>query len=622
MYYPDEVIDQVRQSNDIVDIVGQYVHLKKQGANYFGLCPFHNEKSPSFSVSPDKQIFYCFGCGKGGNAITFLMEYENYSFQEAVKVLADRAGITLPEADYSEEMKKQELHRQRLFAINKEAATYYYRMLRGPKGERGLRYFEERRLTPETMNRFGLGFADGSSSDLTKHLRECGYTDEEILAAGVGAFEEKRGLHDKFWNRVMFPIQDVQNRVIGFGGRVMGDGKPKYLNSPETPIFDKGHNLYALHLAKRSRTEQFILCEGYMDVISMHQAGFSQAVASLGTSFTAGQAQVLKRYAKEVLLAYDSDEAGVKAALRNSGILREAGLSGRVVNLEPYKDPDEFVKNLGKEAFQKRLDDAENMFFFKLRQIQKQYRMDDPAMRTEFCRTAARELCTFEDEIERDNYIKAVAEKYFIEENALRKMVGSYALTGGKPAAVPVMRPQSTKNAGTAEQGGKRTSPAEESCRKAQKYLLTWMCEEPQLFSQIARYLSPDDFTEGVPRKAAERFYLQMRGLPADAGGGAGPDSPAGKPPGTAGKPDIASIISLFTDEAEQNEACALFNMKMELPERQDDREKALRDFVSTVKRHSVQEAGSDLSDPDSFSRMVKGKKQLEELDRIRFNMR
>jgi DNA primase len=600
LYYPDEIIDEVRQGNDIVDVVGQYVHLKRQGANYFGLCPFHNEKSPSFSVSPDKQIFYCFGCGKGGNVITFVMEYENCTFPEAVKELADRAGIRLPEAEYSEEARKKEERRAQLYAVNREAATYYYRMLRSPAGGVGLKYFEDRKLTAETMNRFGLGFANGSSSDLVRHLKGKGFADDLILEAGVAAFDEKRGMHDKFWNRVIFPIQDVQNRVIGFGGRVMGDGKPKYLNSPETPIFDKGHNLYALHLAKRSRTEQFILCEGYMDVISMHQAGFSQAVASLGTSFTTGQALVLKRYAKEVLLAYDSDGAGVAAALRNSEILAQAGMRCRMVDLRPYKDPDEFMKGLGHEEFQKRIDNAENAFFYKLRQAESRFSMSDPASRTDFCREAARELCRFDDDIERENYIKAVAEKYFIDAEALRKMVGSYALAGSTQAPVPVVRP--AKTTGPAEENGEakvKRSPGSEAAYRAQKYLLTWMLESPGLYRQVTGFLQPADFTEGVVRRCAEKFFAQS----------------------LQGKTDVASIISLFEEEAEQNEAASCFNSVPELPERAEDRERALRDFIRAVKEDSVQRSAEDADDPDSFGRMVRAKKQLEVLDKTKFTL-
>ena len=386
MFYPDELIEEVRSRNDIVDVISGYVHLQKKGANYFGLCPFHNEKSPSFSVSRSKQMYYCFGCGAGGNVFTFLMEYENDTFPEAVKALADRAGISLPEADESEEAKKEQSKRSRLLAINKEAAKYFYFQLRAKQGELGLNYLRERQLTDETIHRFGLGYANKTADDLVRYLKGKGFSEELIREAGLCNTDEKHGMYDKFWNRVMFPIEDINHRVIGFGGRVMGDGKPKYLNSPETPIFDKSRNLYGLNFARSSRKGNIILCEGYMDVIAMHQAGFNQAVASLGTAFTLGQAGLLKRYTKEVLLSYDSDGAGVKAALRAIGILKEAGLTGRVINLEPYKDPDEFIKNLGAEAFQERIDNAENSFLFEIRMLQREYDLNDPEKKTEFHR--------------------------------------------------------------------------------------------------------------------------------------------------------------------------------------------------------------------------------------------
>ena len=297
MLYPQEVIEEVRARNDIVDVVSGYVRLQKKGANHFGLCPFHNEKSPSFSVSQGKQMYYCFGCGAGGNVITFLQQYENASFQEAVKMLADRAGIKLPEAEYSEAARAKENHRARLLAVNKEAAKYFYYQLRAPQGKQGLTYLKNRQLSEETIHKFGLGFANKTSDDLSRYLKEKGFSDALLQEAGVSTFDERYGVHDKFWNRVIFPIQDINHRVIGFGGRVMGDGTPKYLNSPETPVFDKSRNLYGLNFARSSRKNQFILCEGYMDVISMHQAGFTQAVASLGTAFTTGQASLLKRYA-------------------------------------------------------------------------------------------------------------------------------------------------------------------------------------------------------------------------------------------------------------------------------------------------------------------------------------
>ena len=295
MYYPEELVEEVRARNDIVDVVSGYVRMQKKGANYFGLCPFHNEKSPSFSVSPAKQMYYCFGCGAGGNVLTFVMEYENYTFPEALKFLADRAGVKLPEMEFSQEARQKESRRAQLLEVNREAAKYFYFQLRSPQGKPGYEYFKNRQLSEETMKQFGLGYANKTSDDLVHYLHSKGYKDDLLTEAGLATFDERFGMHDKFWNRVMFPIQDSNHRVIGFGGRVMGDGKPKYLNSPETPIFDKSRNLYGLNFARTSRKNNFILCEGYMDVIAMHQAGFNQAVASLGTAFTSGQANILRR---------------------------------------------------------------------------------------------------------------------------------------------------------------------------------------------------------------------------------------------------------------------------------------------------------------------------------------
>ena len=399
MYYPDEIVEEVRMKNDIVDVISGYVKIQKKGSSHFGLCPFHNEKSPSFSVSGSKQMYYCFGCGAGGNVFTFIMEYENYSFHEAIKFLADRAGVSLPTEEYSEEMKKKESRRAKLLEVNKEAAKYFYYQLRSDKGAVGYKYLKGRQLSDETIKKFGLGFANVTSNDLVKYLKSKGYDDKLIQEAGLASFDEKYGMHDKFWNRVMFPIQDSNHRVIGFGGRVMGDGKPKYLNSPETMIFDKSRNLYGLNFARTARTNNIIICEGYMDVIAMHQAGFTQAVASLGTAFTSGQASLLRRYAQEVLLAYDSDGAGTSAALRAIGILRESGLTGKVINMKPYKDPDEFIKNEGTEAFQERIDNAENSFMFEIRVMEREYDLKDPESKTKFHKEIAKKLCGFEIEV-------------------------------------------------------------------------------------------------------------------------------------------------------------------------------------------------------------------------------
>ena len=281
MYYSEDLIEEIRMKNDIVDVISGYVRLQKKGSSYFGLCPFHNEKSPSFSVSRQKQMYYCFGCGAGGNVFTFLMEYENYTFVEAVQFLAQRAGVELPKMEYSREAKERADLKSLLLEINKMAARYFYVQLKAEQGRIGYTYLRERGLSEETIKAFGLGYSNKYSDDLYKFLRSKGYKEEQIRQAGLISTDERHGVYDKFWNRVMFPIMDVNSRVIGFGGRVMGDGKPKYLNSPETPIFDKSRNLYGLHRARSTKKTYFLLCEGYMDVIALHQAGFTNAVASL-----------------------------------------------------------------------------------------------------------------------------------------------------------------------------------------------------------------------------------------------------------------------------------------------------------------------------------------------------
>ncbi len=589
MYYPDELIEEVRMKNDIVDVISGYVRLQKKGANYFGLCPFHNEKSPSFSVSPGKQMYYCFGCGAGGNVYTFIQEYENYTFPEAVKMLADRAGVNLPEIEYSEEAKKAESKRSRLLEINKEAAKYFYFQLRARQGETGYRYLRDRQLSDETIKKFGLGFANKTSNDLVQYLRSKGYSPELIHEAGLCNVDEKHGMYDKFWNRVIFPIEDINHRVIGFGGRVMGDGTPKYLNSPETPIFDKSRNLYGLNFARTSRKGNIILCEGYMDVISMHQAGFDQAVASLGTAFTLGQASLLKRYTKEVLLSYDSDGAGVKAALRAIGILKEAGLTGKIISLEPYKDPDEFMKNLGKEAFQERIDHAENSFLFGIRMLEKEYNLSDPEDKTRFHREIARKLCDFSEEVERENYIEAVAEKYHIGFENLRKLVGSIAAQTG--LAKPVERPKSGIH--------KKTTP-EENSKKTQRLLLTWLVEEPQLYKKIERFIGPEDFTEELYVRVAERLFAGLE----------------------KGELNAASIISLFPDEEEQREVASLFNTRLMEPETIQEKEKAFHDILVSVKRISYEYNTSRLgTDVEALNRVIEGKKALEELSKTHISL-
>lgn len=589
MYYPEELVEEVRMKNDIVEVISGYVRMQKKGSSYFGLCPFHNEKSPSFSVSPGKQMYYCFGCGAGGNVFTFVMNYENYSFGEAIKLLADRAGVDLPEVEYSEEARKKENRRQHLLEANKEAAKYYYYLLRNKVGEHGYRYLADRQLSEETMKKFGLGYASNSRNNLANYLKQKGFSEEIIREAGLVSIDERYGIQDKFWNRVMFPIQDINHRVIGFGGRVMGEGEPKYLNSPETPIFDKSRNLYGLNFARTSRKNNMILCEGYMDVIAMHQAGFTQAIASLGTSFTSGQANLLRRYTENVLLAYDSDVAGTKAALRAIGILKEAGLSGKVISLEPYKDPDEFVKNLGQAALQERIDHAENSFFFELRTLEWDYDLKDPESKTKFHNEIARRLCGFTEEVERENYIEAIADKYHIGFENLRKLVSTYAAKTGLVSEA--VRPKPTLQS--------KNKPME-NVKKAQRLLLTWLTEEPQLYGKIKKYISASDFTDVLYIKVADKLF---------AGLDRGELNPAG-------------IVSMFTDEQEQRQVAELFNTKLEELSSKQEREKAFHDILLNVKRYSYEYYSANLgSDVTALTQVIEGKKALEELQKTHISL-
>ncbi len=590
MYYPEEIVEEVRIKNDIVDVISGYVKLQKKGNSYFGLCPFHNEKSPSLSVSRDKQMYYCFGCGAGGNVFTFIMEYENFSFVEALKYLAERAGVELPQMEYSrEEQEKRDL-RNALLEINKLAAKYYYAQLKTEKGRTAWKYLKERGLDDETIVHFGLGYSNKYSDDLSRYLKTMGYSEELQQKAGLVTIDEKHGVHDKFWNRVMFPIMDVNNRVIGFGGRVMGDAKPKYLNSPETMIFDKSRNLYGLHRARTSRKPYFIVCEGYMDVIALHQAGFQNAVASLGTALTSGHASLIKRYVKDVYLTYDSDEAGTRAALRAAPILKASGINTKVIRMEPYKDPDEFIKNLGAEAFEERITNAENSFMFGLRVLAKSYDMNSPEGKTEFFRETARRLGEFEEEIERNNYIEAVAKTYHTGYEELQKLVRKLAVQSG--LAAPAVRAKPSVHRGKKESGN----------TTSQKALLTWMLEDEGVFGQIRKYIFPEDFTKKLYQDVAEMLYEQYDN----------------------GERNPAKIMNHFTDEEEHREVAKLFHTRIKELTTKEEQEKALKEMVIQVKRNSIEEKTAKLASTDiqGLQLLMDAKRSLQDLEKLHISVK
>ena len=591
MRYSDDIIEEVRQKNDIVDVVSQYVKLTRKGSSYFGLCPFHNEKTPSFSVTPGKQMYYCFGCGAGGNVFNFIMEYENYSFGEALKHLADRAGVELPKIEYSREVREKAEQKAELLEINKQAAQYYYYQLRTEGGRQGHEYLAGRQLSEETMRKFGLGYSDKFGSGLYKYLKSKGYSDERLRESGLFNVDERHGMYDKFWNRVIFPIMDVNNRVIGFGGRVMGDGKPKYLNSPETKIFDKSRNLYGLNIARTTRKKYLILCEGYMDVISMHQAGFTNAVASLGTALTSGHASLLKRYTQEVLLLYDSDEAGIRAALRGIPILREAGVNSRVVDLKPYKDPDEFIKNMGAEAFEERLNQASDSFMFRVSIAESEFPMEEPQGQNRFFERCAEMLLELKDELERNLYIEAIVKKYRgqygVSTEDLRKRVNTLALKG-----TPAENRTQPKTS-----GGQNKKKKESASDQAQKLMLTWLVTYPNVFDKVAQYLTPEDFVVPLYREVAQMLFQQRE----------------------EGQVNPAKLLNSFTDSEEQREVASLFNATIHL-ENQQEQDQAFADTLLRIKSESLAERNRnwDPTDMAGLQQIVKAKKELEELGRKR----
>lgn len=583
MYYPEEIVDEVGRANDIVDIIGQYVKLKRQGSRYTGLCPFHNEKTPSFSVSGDTQLYYCFGCHAGGNVYTFVMEYENYTFQESIEYLADRAGIQLPR-DEGRRERAEDSRRKQMLEANKLAARYFYYQLKGKQGGKAYQYLRNRGLSDETIVKFGLGYSNISSDDLYRYLKQKGYEDKLLADCGLIKVDQK-GAHDRFWNRVMFPIMDINNRVIGFGGRVMGDGLPKYLNSPETELFDKSRNLYGLHAAKKARKDYFLLCEGYMDVIALHQAGFNNAVASLGTAFTPQHAILMKRYVKQVILTFDSDNAGINAALRAIPILKNAGLSVKVLNMKPHKDPDEFIKAEGAPAYEERIRRAQNSFLFEIGILRSRYDFRDPEQKTAFQTETAKKLLEFEDEMERGNYIEAVALAYDINAAELRRKVNQMGagLLPGETWHSPDEEVQQRQE--------KRRRRADTSDKKAQRMLLAWLTAYPSAYGQIREIVLPSDFTEAAYSQLAQMIYEKLE-------------------KGVEINP--SELISHFiNNEQDYKMISEIFHTGLEESVTKEEKEKIFSDLVRKVKSDSLRLAARDVSDLAAFQEIVKMQEKL-----------
>jgi DNA primase len=497
---PEQVIDEIKARSELVAVVEQYVRLdKRSGANYFGLCPFHSEDTPSFSVSPSKQIYYCFGCHKGGNVIHFIMDIEKCTYPQALQMLAERAGIQIPEPDDEVYRQKSELTRQ-LLAILLEAARYYYLNLMGDEGLSGRQYLQKRGLTSQTTRKFGLGYASDSWDGLLRHLHDKHFTDDNLLMkSGLFKRGKNNQLYDIFRHRLMFPIMDVLGKVVAFGGRVLDDSLPKYINSPETPVYTKGRHLYGLNFAKSSKQGKLVMVEGYMDVLAVHQAGVDYVVASLGTAMTESQAQLLRKYTEDVIIAYDSDTAGQAAALRSLDILSGRGLKVSVLQVPEGKDPDEFIRLNGAERFQALLPKSLPLLDFKIlvarRQCTAGGELDILAYQDLACQILAKE----ENAIVRELYGTRLAEDLgATTEAVLREIERRHASPASEPAK-DLLRQKLQSGTQTAIQ------PASESdVTREELYMLTMLGSNPDLWDQLPEKPAPEDFSDGIMREFAE----------------------------------------------------------------------------------------------------------------------
>jgi DNA primase len=582
VFYPQEVVDQVIESNNIVDVIGSYVKLTKKGSTYFGLCPFHNEKTPSFSVTDNgnKQMYYCFGCHKGGTVLTFIMQYENVSYTDALKTLADRAGIALPKPDYSKEQEALSRKKDAILEVNKEAAKYFYHLLKSERGKNALKYLTDRGLSDETIRSFGLGYSDKYRDDLYQYMKNKGFTDDILKESGLFSIKET-DTHDYFWNRVMFPIMDVRSKVIAFGGRVMGEGEPKYLNSPETICFNKRRTLYGLHAAKKHKGKELILCEGYMDVISLHQAGFTNAVASLGTALTEGHADILKRYTGNVVISYDSDTAGRDAALRAIPKLREAGLSVKVLDLSPYTDPDELIKAEGTDFFKERLKNAKNSLIFEIYCLQDQFDLNDPDEKTKFFNETAKRLSYIEDRLEQENYIQAVSKEFLIEYSMLKEKTKKLSLSndnrqGFTTTPIIIKKKDETKTA----------------LAQCQKMVLSFLAEEPSFYDNVSDVIDESDFCLPPYDKAAQLLFSQLK----------------------AGKVNPNSIINAFEDSDVQEEVADIFHNSFLKDISESDLQKTINDCIIRIRKNSIE---TQLDGVQDVSRIVELKKEQERLQKF-----
>ncbi len=578
MAIPQSFLEELQARTDIVDLVSSYVALDKKGNRYWGLCPFHSEKTPSFSVVPEKQVCYCFGCHKGGGAVNFVMELESVGFVDAVAILAQRAGMEMPDTKDGQDTRKK---RERLRILNKEAARYFHGNLSAPQAQNAVAYLNRRGLSKRTITNFGMGYAFDTWDGLIRAMQKKEYTKRELLDAGL-AVESKTGtIYDRFRDRVMFPIIDVRGNVIGFGGRVLDDTTPKYLNSPDTLIYNKSKNLFALNLAKRTKADRLILTEGYMDTIALHQAGFDSAVASLGTSLTEDHARLLSHYTQEVVIAYDGDQAGIRAAQRAITILNRTGLQVRVLRMTGAKDPDEFIQKYGKDAFQKLLDASENQMEYRLLQLRNQYSFDEPSDRVAYLQDAAGMIARLPSPVEREIYGGRAAEAAGVERNT---MLAEIERQRGKQGWKQKKQMERKALAPAIQAQPKERQLRERDIKSAcaEEGIISLVMADPVLFNQIQE-LDVNDFSSSLWRKVYQEARNQWQ---------------------ETGAVHLTTLAQVLTPE----EMSRLTGV-LQKPQVLSEAEQAISDYSSLMQRQRIKREVTE--DRDILS--LRNRKKLEE---------
>ena len=589
MLYPQEILEEVRVQNDIVDVISGYLPLKQKGTSYFGLCPFHNEKTPSFSVSSERQFYYCFGCGAAGNVYTFIMQMENDTFPEAVKRLADRVHITLPQPQYTQQAKEQELQRQRLFDLHKKAGRFFYEKLHEPVGEQARAYLQKRQMNDNIQKKFGIGYAPKGQQELYQYLQKQGFSQQELQKSGlIIERKEEKGYFDRFRNRLMFPILDIQGRVIGFGGRILSQGEPKYLNSPETLLFNKSKNLYGLNFAKNTRKREIILVEGYMDMISLYQAGFRNVAASLGTAFNQEHAKVLKKYADSVILLYDSDDAGTMAAQRAIPILTQNGFYVKVLQVPNGKDPDEFIKQSGAKAFSRLLANAQHYITFQIQCLKKQYDLTQPQQKVEFTTKTANILSKLDNDIERNVYTNEISNMTGISQQAIENEIVKIIKKENEMFTQNAQQKRKTQY----YQNNKDLITKSSGTFAAQRDILFLCASNIQVFNKIKTILSAEDFTEEIYKKVYEKIDLLHQ------------KSAVVFP---------AELVNYFELPEEQKIVTEIFAVALQYKSTKEI-EKALTEEVKTLKRTSLDKLASQAQSVEQIKKLIAEKGKLDSL--------